>query len=411
MTPLRIQEVKEPGPKWDRLVESTVGGTYCHLAGWWIVMSQVLGHRCHYLEAWQRDGVGRGFEWGGRGNRRGGDEEGGEEGGGREGTLVGLLPLVSVRSRLFGKYLVSMPFLNYGGPLGGREARTLLAREALTRAKEMGVDLLELRDRSGEATGGGGEAKEAADVVGTQEASETDEAGATEESHPSLDGMDPELELTHRKVSVVLPLPDDPEVLWKDVLRSKVRSQVRRPMKEGLEARFGPDQVEAFYEVFSVHMRDLGTPVLSRELFEALPRVFGERVRFCVIYRDGAPVAAGCGFHCRGEFEITWASALRDHARVAPNMLLYWRMMEAAIEGGARAFNFGRCTPDTGSHRFKRQWGGEDLPLPWAAWSPRGELATPNPDQGKYQAAVALWQRLPVPLTRILGPPLARRIP
>ncbi|MEX0843196.1 MAG: FemAB family XrtA/PEP-CTERM system-associated protein [Gemmatimonadota bacterium] len=341
-----VEAASRPDVGWDAFVEATPGGSYCHLSGWGTIMNEVLGHEVLFLHAR-----------------------------GREGALKGVLPLVRVRSRLFGHFLVSMPFLNYGGPLGSLEARRALAEWALAAAEGSGADLLELRARPG------GEVEEGGLVV------------------------------TGRKVTVVLPLPDDPEVLWKDGLRSKIRSQVRRPMKAGLEARFGPDQVEPFYRVFARNMRDLGTPVLPRKLFQALPGVFGDRVSFCVVYREGEPVAGGCGFLAAGEFEITWASALREHSKAAPNMLLYWRMMEHAIERGASAFNFGRCTPDTGSHRFKQQWGGEDVPLPWAAWSPDGRLATPNPEEGKFARAISIWQKLPVGLTRLIGPPLARRIP
>lgn len=328
-------------------------------------MRDVLGHESHLLHV--RKEVSGGVETDPRQERN--------------GDLVGVLPLVWVRSRLFGAHLVSMPFLNYGGPLGSEEARRMLARRALLEAQEGRADLLELREREG-ASGG-----------------------------QHLDMLEPELTITGRKITVVLPLPDDPDVLWKDGLRSKVRSQVRRPMKEGLTARLGSEQVDAFYEVFMRTMRDLGTPVLPRELFQALPGVFKERVRFCVIYRGEEPVAAGCGFFCNGEFEITWAGSLREHSRVAPNMLLYWKLMEHAVEVGAKAFNFGRCTPGTGSHRFKTQWGGHDEPLPWAAWSSTGTLATPNPSQGRFALAVRLWQRLPLSVTRVLGPPLARKIP
>ena len=329
-------------------------------------MRDVLGHEAHFLHV----------TWEGSAGENGGS------GGGADRHLVGVMPLVWVRSRLFGANLVSMPFLNYGGPLGSEEARGLLVRTALSMAREGKADLLELRER--EAAGNG----------------------------QGLDALDPALTITARKITVVLPLPDDPETLWKDGLKSKVRSQVRRPIKEGLTARLGSgDQVDAFYRVFTRNMRDLGTPVLPRDLFETLPSVFGDRVRFCVVYRDQEPVAAGCGFFCGGEFEITWASSLREHSRVAPNMLLYWSLMEHAVEMGASAFNFGRCTAGTGSHRFKAQWGGHDEPLPWAAWAPTGELATPNPSQGRFALAVSLWQRLPLPVTRLLGPPLARKIP
>lgn len=354
-----------PARVWDEFVESSPGGTYCHLSGWAEIMRDVLGHEAHLLHVRRESAAGTEAD----------------SQAGKSHELVGVLPLVWVRSRLFGAHLISMPFLNYGGPLGSEEARRMLAQRALAEARRGGADLLELRER--DAAGDSG----------------------------SLEALEPAYTITGRKITVVLPLPGDPEVLWKDGLKSKVRSQVRRPMKAGLTTRFGSDEIDAFYQVFLHTMRDLGTPVLPRALFQALPEVFGDRVRFCVVYRDDEPVAAGCGFFCSGEFEITWAGSLREHSRVAPNMLLYWALMEHAIEAGARTFNFGRCTPDTGSHRFKAQWGGQDEPLPWAAWSPIGTLATPNPSQGRFALAVRLWKRLPLPVTRVLGPPLARRIP
>lgn len=359
---LQVGATSRPDAAWDRLAEEAPGGTYCHLAGWHTIITEVLGHEAHYLEA--RDS---------------------------SGGLEGILPLVRVRSLLFGDYLVSMPFLNYGGPVGTPEACRVLTGEALELADRRGVDLMELRCRSREQL--------SSDHV-------REEDGEGDAGTPGHG-----LVVTGRKITVVLPLPDEVEELWKGTLRSKVRSQVRKPMKEGLEARIGPEQAEPFYEVFAENMRDLGTPVLPVELFRALPRVFDDRVVFCVVYREDEPVAGGCGFFCGDEFEITWASALREHSRVAPNMLLYWEMMKHALETGARAFNFGRCTPDGGSHRFKSQWGGHDEPLPWTAWAPDGAVETPNPDQGKYALAVSLWQKLPLPLTRVLGPPLARRIP
>jgi serine/alanine adding enzyme len=135
-------------------------------------------------------------------------------------------------------------------------------------------------------------------------------------------------------------------------------------------------------------------------------------VVFGAVYRGSDAVAAGCGFVWGDELEITWAAALREHSRVAPNMLLYWKFMEWSVGRGVRTFNFGRCTPGAGTHRFKRQWGGEDVPLPWLQWSKRGMDATPNPDGGRlYRVATEAWKRIPLPVAARLGPPLARRLP
>jgi serine/alanine adding enzyme len=329
--------------EWDGWVADAPGSTFCHLAGWREVMGDVLGHRAEYLTA-----VDGGGEW------------------------RGVLPLVEVRSRILGSYLLSMPFLNYGGPLGTEPVRQRLAEEAAARARTLGVGLLELRSR--EAVPGG-------------------------------------LATSSRKVTVLLPLPATRDELWKETFKAKLRSQIRRPMKEGMTATFGADLVEPFYGVFTRNMRDLGTPVLPRAFFERIARVFPDTAEFCVVWKDDEPVAAGCGFVWNGEFEITWASALREWNRSAPNMLLYAALMERMVERGVRTFNFGRCTPGGGTHRFKLQWGGVDEPLPWAQWSARGAAGTPSPDRPLFRLATAAWQRLPLAVANRLGPALARSLP
>jgi FemAB-related protein (PEP-CTERM system-associated) len=341
---LTVAPFTGPAAEWDRFVESREGWTCFHRHGWKPVIETVLGHECRYLAA--RDAGGQ---------------------------LAGALPLVRVKSLLFGHYLVSMPFLNYGGPLGEPESVRLLADAARKLAGAGGVKLLELRSRI---------------------------------------PLQLDLPVSHRKITVVLDLPADRDALWKG-FGSKLRSQIRRPEKEGVEVRFGPDQVGPFYEVFARHMRDLGTPVLSREWFESVARQFGEDVWFAAAWHAGRPVAAGGGFRWGRELEMTWASSLASHNRIAPNMLLYARFMERAIDAGVSVFNFGRCTPGSGTHRFKRQWGSRDEPLWWYQWTPSGtgEAATPSPDKGAYSFGPKVWRHLPLPLATALGPRIVRFIP
>jgi serine/alanine adding enzyme len=217
------------------------------------------------------------------------------------------------------------------------------------------------------------------------------------------------LAASQRKITVVLDLPPEPDRLWR-ALNAKVRSQVRRPQKEGVQVRFGPDQLPAFFHVFSRHMRDLGTPTHARSLFEALATEFPDSTWFGVAYLGDQPISAGCGFHWRGEFELVWASSLREFNRIAPNMLLYWNFMERCITEGFRTFNFGRCTAGSGTHRFKQQWGGRDEPLWWYQRS-RGRVTTPSPSDPAFQWGPRIWRRLPLPLATFIGPRVVRFIP
>jgi serine/alanine adding enzyme len=330
---------------WDAFVRAQRTWTHFHLAGWRRVLGRAFGHECPYLVAREP-----------------------------QGRIVGVLPLVRVRSVVFGHYLVSMPFLNYGGPLGTPEACDALAGAARELAVRDGVRLLELRSRE------------------------------------PLEAVT--LPVSHRKITCVLDLPatGGSEGLWKS-LDAKLRSQVRKPQKAGVTVRFGADQVDAFYGVFAHHMRDLGTPVLPRVFFRAIAAEFGDDAWFGVAYLGETPVACGCGFRWRDEFEITWASALLEHRAIAPNMLLYWEFLARATNEGLALFNFGRCTPDSGTHRFKRQWGARDETLWWYQHAASPTAGTPSPDDSAFAWGPRLWKKLPVPVASALGPWIVRYIP
>ncbi len=134
---------------------------------------------------------------------------------------------------------------------------------------------------------------------------------------------------------------------------------------------------------------------------------------FSVARLDGCPVASGAGFIYGDEFEITWAASLRRYNRLSPNMAMYWRMIAALADRNIGVFNFGRCTVGSGTHRFKHQWGGSDEVLSWYQWRAPGFAvrdATPAPG-GKFAVAQAVWTRLPLSVTRMVGPWLASQLP
>jgi serine/alanine adding enzyme len=332
-----------PAPDWQQLLARSADATFCHWREWDSVLEDVMGAQCLWLHA--RDEAGQ---------------------------LRGGLPLARVRSRIFGDYLVSMPYLNYGGPIGEPEAQAALVERAAEYARQLRVDSLELRARHQVRT---------------------------------------TIPVAQRRITVILPLPESSDALWNDGFRSKLRSQIRRPVKEGMQFRAGADQVRPFFEVFARNMRDLGTPSLPLAWFEKISAGFGDGVLFGVVYVGEQPVAGGCGFFGFGEFEMTWASSLREWDAKSPNMLLYWSFMQEAISRGARAFNFGRCVEGGGTHRFKKQWGGDDVPLPWIRWAPDADAAPPGAGDSRFALASAAWKRLPLTITRGVGPWLARKIP
>jgi hypothetical protein len=159
-------------------------------------------------------------------------------------------------------------------------------------------------------------------------------------------------------------------------------------------------------------MRDLGSPCHSERLFGAILDLFGPRSSVIVVFDDEAPIAGGLVVGDGRTLEIPCASSLRSHNKTSPNMMLYGAVLRHACEEGCERFNFGRSTPGEGTYRFKAQWKAKPTPIVYHTWVP--ECAAPpslKPTSGKYKNAVSAWRRLPVPVARLLGPPIVKGIP
>ncbi len=291
------------------------------------------------------------------------------------GVTRGFLALAYVRSWLFGRYLVSMPYLNYGGVQADNPAiAAALIDRAVELADRLGVRRLELRHER-----------------------------PTE--HPRLRHARTD------KVHMRLDLPASSERLFKD-LDSAVRSQVRKARKNGLSVDWGGAELLGdFYRVFSRNMRDLGTPVYGKALFAGALEQFPDRAELCVVRDAQRPLAAALLLHGWGVTEVPSASSLRAYNRTNANMLLYYHLLERAVERGQDIFDFGRATPGSGTYRFKAQWGATPSGAQWQSYLRTGTLEETQPTNPRYRQLIRVWQRLPVALTRLIGPPIVRGIP
>ncbi len=342
---MQVEEVSLGEATWDPYVIGHARASGYHLMAWRRVIERVFGHRTFYLAA--RD---------------------------EQGQIRGVLPLVCLSSRIFGSFLVSLPFVNYGGVLADNAvSQDVLLRRAVDLAKKLGAGHIELR-------------------------------------HEQLPGL--EWPNKQHKVSMRLELPDEFDILWKK-FPAKLRSQIRRAEKEGMTFRVGRDDaLEDFYAVFSRNMRDLGTPVYRKTFFAEILSSFPDTSRIGIVYLKHRPIAAAFLYSFRRVLEIPWASSDRRYNRLAPNMLLYKSVLEHACQAGFQVFDLGRSTPGGGTYRFKEQWGARPVQLHWHYWlSSGGPLPDLSPSNEKFRWAIFLWQRLPLFVSERLGPSISRSIP
>jgi CelD/BcsL family acetyltransferase involved in cellulose biosynthesis len=140
-------------------------------------------------------------------------------------------------------------------------------------------------------------------------------------------------------------------------------------------------------------------------------REFPERSRIFVVYKSEVPLASALAVGFDKVLRNPWASSLRKYASLSPNMLLYLRMLEYACDNGYRVFDFGRSTPGEGTYRFKEQWGAVPSPLHWYLVSPAGKpLDAEDSEVTRFKLAARCWSRLPLALTRFVGPRIRKHI-
>ena len=329
--------------EWNAFVLGSPAAALYHRYEWRGVNASCLGHRSVYLAAID------------------------------EGRVVGVFPIVQVKSPLFGNIACSLPFVNYGGPAG----ESIAIEEALVEAAKpivtgWRVNYLEIRSR-----------------------------------RPLKS-----LPTSGHKVSMTVDLNPDPDVLWK-AFTTAHRQDIRKGYKRGLVARIaGVELIHDFYTVLSESWRDLGTPIYSRRYLETVARTFPDLTRICVVYKGEEPAAASLDMIGGGTVEGFWlgsrARFRNDHA----GYVLYWELIKSACEAGAKQFHLGRSSVQSGGETFKKKWNAYATQLYWQyvmkTGQPIPQLNVANP---RYRLAIKAWQQLPVPVTQVIGPLIARNIP
>ena len=287
------------------------------------------------------------------------------------GRIKGVLPLGRVQSRLFGDALVSNPFCVYGGIAAVTDsARQALENASSELARKFNVDYLEMRNLS--------------------------------KGNSTWPGKD--LYYTFRK-----PLHSDPEKNMQEIPR-KQRAMVRKGIQAGLRSEVD-SSVDRCYAIYSESVRNLGTPVYARRYFELLKEVFGDQCEVTTVIKEGAAVASVLSFYFRDQVLPYYGGSTTAARHIAGcNDFMYWEVMRRACERGCGSFDYGRSKKGTGAFDFKRNWGFEPEPLRYQYYLVGCDHVpdAKNPLNPKYRLFISLWRNLPLPVSRFVGPYLAK---
>jgi FemAB-related protein (PEP-CTERM system-associated) len=289
------------------------------------------------------------------------------------GGIVGVLPLFLVENLLMGKVLISTPFAVYGGVLSDSDqARDALRDEAAALGKSLAVEFIDLRNAWPE----------------------------------QCVGFSP----VTRYVTFTQTIGPDSEAILEAIPR-KTRYMVRKALKHPFSVR-QTRETGAFFDLYSQSLRRLGTPSFPKRHFHNLLKHFENGCQIREILLEGKVVAAVMSFFFRDQLLPFYGASDPAFNSFAVNNYMYYELMEWGGRNGFRSFDFGRSKMETGSFEFKAHWGMETRPLPYEMLLvKRTNLPDFTPKNPRFQFAIKAWQRLPLPVTRILGPALIRLVP
>ncbi|HSJ54875.1 MAG TPA: GNAT family N-acetyltransferase [Anaerolineae bacterium] len=340
-----VQELQDRDrDRWDRYVQTSPLSTFFHLSGWRDVWVRSMGSRALYLFATEGDRV------------------------------VGILPLLHVRSLLSGQFLTSLP--------GGLCAEDDEAAEALlARARELlaetGARYLILRD------------------------------GLRRWELPGLVTSDEHCTFT-------IDVSDGAEKAYARLRRS-TRKYAMRGVRAGVGTAIDQQALGAFYPAYAEAMRERGTPTPGRRFFETAMQHFPDELCLLTVVHEDNVLGGGFVAPLRDTVFCTWSGLPRQHFELYNSYLLYWGAIGYAAQLGMARLDMGRCRRGTGSYDFKVAWGGEEQPL-YQHYYLNGIEHPPQVgaalyENPKYRFFSRLWQRLPLPVAEALGPQLRRRMP
>ena len=285
--------------------------------------------------------------------------------------IVGALALYEIKHPLFGHYLLTSVFGTEGGLITTDDkVRDYLVHEAKRLADQLGVSYCVIRTRKQELNG---------------------------------------FEEDDRYVTAIINVEDGEQAFFEQSIRHQTRKHIRKSLKQNFEVKVGPQYVDDFHAVLHMHMRDLGSPVHSLSFYKSAIKHLSSHVNFMVVYDGDAPIASSMFFIINDVLVSVQACSLRSYNRKCPNYLLYWSMIQLACKKELKRVDIGRSAVDSNTMAFKRNWNCEFFPLSYNYYLKKGEsIPFVHPTNPKYQMLINIWKRLPVQITKVIGPQILK---
>jgi len=286
--------------------------------------------------------------------------------------ICGIFPIFEIKSLLFGHYFISIPFAEIGGALADNaNIEKTLIKKASEITDTSSAQYLEIRNRK--------------ELPGLKTKS-------------LYYNFRKEISIDHEENLLAIP--------------RKSRAMVRNAIKKGLTSETGHHLLSEFYQILSLNYHRLGTPIFPKKFFKNFLLGYKENADILVVKtKEGKLAAAVLFFIYKDQMVPFYAGSDFTYRRLGPNDFMYWELMKLAVEKKCTIFDYGRSKEGTGSFSFKKHWGFKPKPLAYQYHlSKAKDLPNLSPANPKYQKKIETWRKMPLALTKFIGPFIAKNL-
>jgi len=284
----------------------------------------------------------------------------------------------------FGKKLISIPFLDSGGFLGNPSKETI--KEIKEFAKKEKLKDIEIRINNFFPN--------------------------FEKTKELL--LNEGFKFVKNKQQAISILPNSQEKLWED-FHKHTRNDIRKAERSGIIAKKinNLDELKKFYKIYSIQIRNFGTPQHSFKFFKNIFKNLGADFFGLNCYLQKRVIASLIAFYGKGYCYVGFNVSTPKFREFRPNDLLYWETIKESITRGALNFDMGQVNSDYlnnsregGLTKFKEKWGPKKYDKFIFNLYSNGEINKKE----KLKLFRVVWKRLPLSISKKIGPNITKRL-
>lgn len=332
--------------EWDAFVDRFDDATLYHHSAWYDVLADTYGHEKRLLAAFDGDDA-----------------------------IVGVLPMMLVKLPVLGAKLIACPYQASAGPPLANDEDVFMAllERAVAMGREEGAKFVEIR--------------------GPAEDARITRAGFEERHGGTVDSV----------------------IAIHEVTRSTIhrghRQDLNRVNRLGIEVREATSLAEwrAFYEMFELLQREFAAIGLGWAIFENLFHRLPSKAKVRLARLDGE-VIAGAFLLCHHKTIFSkQAVVLPEHVRTGIGKGLVWSTMEWGKSAGYDHLNLGiSLRSQEPVMKFKEGFNARARPLSSYVYALGAKPPSYEDLYEGYGTLKKMWQKMPLPATKLAGAMLTR---